>query len=231
MKAIARLHEYIDYKGSKPTRFEKELGLSNGYLGTQLKRNADLGESIINKIIDYCLDINPEWLLTGKLPMLRSVDNQNVITQIHKPTKYTEKTIEMQEIPLYDISAAANLKTLFSQKNQNILGNIKLPNMTRCDGAMYVVGDSMEPVIKAGDLICYKEINDLTNIVYGNIYLVSMDVEGEEYLTLKYIVRSDFGKDWIRLESHNKLHSPKDFELKRINAIALVKISIRMNTM
>ena len=38
MKAIERLYQYLDYKGVKPTRFEKEIGLSNGYLGTQLKR-------------------------------------------------------------------------------------------------------------------------------------------------------------------------------------------------
>jgi hypothetical protein len=50
---------------------EKEIGLSNGYLGTQLKRGADLGEGIMNKIINYCLDIAPEWLLTGNGPMLR----------------------------------------------------------------------------------------------------------------------------------------------------------------
>ena len=230
MKAIARLHEYIDYKGSKPTRFEKELGLSNGYLGTQLKRNADLGESIINKIIDYCLDINPEWLLTGKGDMLKS-HNQNVIAQIHKTTKYTEKTIESQEIPLYDIHAAANLKTLFGQKNQNILDTIKLPNIARCDGAMYVTGDSMDPLIKAGDIICYKEIYDYNNIVYGEMYLVSIDIEGDEYLTVKYITRSENGKGWIQLESFNKRHSPKDYELKHVNALALIKISIRMNAM
>ncbi len=72
MKAIHRLFEYIKTKDIKPTRLEKEIGLSNGYLGTQLKREADLGEGVLNKIIDYCLDISPEWLLTGRGQMLRS---------------------------------------------------------------------------------------------------------------------------------------------------------------
>jgi hypothetical protein len=71
MKAIARLYKYLDHKGIRPTRLEKEIGLSNGYLGTQSKRNADLGESIMNKIIDYCLDLNAEWLLTGRGDMLK----------------------------------------------------------------------------------------------------------------------------------------------------------------
>jgi len=70
MKAIDRLYEYLDYKSIKPTNFEKELGLSNGYLSIQKKRNADIGESVLKKITDYCRDLNPTWLLTGNEEML-----------------------------------------------------------------------------------------------------------------------------------------------------------------
>ena len=86
MKAINRLYEYLDYKNVKPTRFEKEVGLSNGYLGTQLKRKADLGESILNKIIDNCLDLNTEWLLTGQGSMLKG-------TAEYTPTKEEVNTV------------------------------------------------------------------------------------------------------------------------------------------
>lgn len=72
MKSIERLFQYIEFKEIKHTRFEKEIGLSNGYLSLQRKRNADLGESIILKIIDNCLDLNLEWLLTGKGSMLKT---------------------------------------------------------------------------------------------------------------------------------------------------------------
>lgn len=71
MKAINRLFEYIDRMQLKPTRLEKEIGLSNGYLRTQERRNADLGEGVLLKILDYCLDLNPVWLLTGKGEMLK----------------------------------------------------------------------------------------------------------------------------------------------------------------
>lgn len=71
MKAIDRFIQYLDLKKIKPTRFEKEVGLSNGYIGTQKKRNADLGEGVVVKIIDYCRDLNVEWLLTGNGTMLR----------------------------------------------------------------------------------------------------------------------------------------------------------------
>lgn len=48
------------------------MGLSNGYLSAQRKRGADIGESMMNKIIDYFRDINPEWLLTGRGEMLKT---------------------------------------------------------------------------------------------------------------------------------------------------------------
>ena len=69
-KIIHRLFKYLKFKEIPHTRFEKEVGLSNGYLKTQLTREADLGETIIVTIIDNCLDLNPLWLLTGKGEML-----------------------------------------------------------------------------------------------------------------------------------------------------------------
>lgn len=70
MKAIDRLFQYFDYKQVKPTRFEKDHGLSNGYLGIQLKRGSDIGSSIIEKIIDNCRDLDIRWLITGSGKML-----------------------------------------------------------------------------------------------------------------------------------------------------------------
>ena len=49
--------------------------MSNGYIATQLKRNADLGEGILTKILENCLDLNPLWLITGKGEMLKNGDN------------------------------------------------------------------------------------------------------------------------------------------------------------
>jgi phage repressor protein C with HTH and peptisase S24 domain len=245
MKAIDRVFQYIDFNGINKSELERKTGISNGYLAKQLQRKADIGESILINILEYCPDINPEWLLLGRGEMLKQnveysqeegndlkhTYNNSQITKMHKPTKYMEKILKSQEITLYDIRAAANLKTLFIEKNQNILGKIRLPNISKCDGAMHIIGDSMEPYLKAGDIICYKEIYDTKNIIWGEMYLVAMDVEGDEYLTVKYITPSDKGEDWVCLKSHNSLYSPQDFELRNINAIAIIKASIKIHTM
>jgi len=72
MKAIERLLDYLNYKGIAPTRYEKDIGMSNGYIRTMAKRNADLGETIVNNIINNSPDLNPLWLILGQGSMLKS---------------------------------------------------------------------------------------------------------------------------------------------------------------
>ena len=84
MKAIQRLIQYIDYKGFNKRSFEIDNGLSNGYLGKQLTRNADLGEGVFIKILENCPNLNPEWLLTGKGEMI--ISNLE-IESIKKPSQ------------------------------------------------------------------------------------------------------------------------------------------------
>ncbi len=81
MKAVERLFKYLKYKGIPHTRFEKEIGLSNGYLNTQLKRGADLGEGVILKVIENSLDLNMEWLLTGKGEMVKSRESASQVNE------------------------------------------------------------------------------------------------------------------------------------------------------
>ncbi len=55
-------------------------------------------------------------------------------------------------------------------------------------------GDSMYPILKSGDIIGYKEINSFENVIYGEIYLVSFMIDGDEYLAVKYANRSEKGR-------------------------------------
>lgn len=173
-------------------------------------------------------EVNTDYILTGRGTPLRQ---RTEVTQIFQP-KYAEKTEEDGLITLYDVRAAANLRTLFDNKDQNILGQINIPNIPKCDGAVYVKGDSMYPLLKSGDIVAYMEIPlEMSHIFFGEMYLVSIDLNGDEYLTVKYVQHSDKGDDWIKLVSYNPNHQPKDFPLSSVRAMALVKLSIRMNTM
>lgn len=172
----------------------------------------------INKSV-YCL-------IEDEQPNVQT--KKSVVQIIHHP-KVSEKLIQQQSIPLYNIEAAANLKTIFENKEQNILGEISIPNIPRCDGALYVRGDSMYPLLKSGDIIGYKEIYDFENVIFGEMYMVAYDIEGDEFVTVKYVNHSE-KEGCIKLVSYNTHHDPRDIQLQRISAMALIKFSIRMNT-
>lgn len=131
---------------------------------------------------------------------------------------------------LYDISAAANLNTLLADRPQYALGRIVIPNIPVCDGAVYVSGDSMYPILKSGDIVGFRSINSFSDVIFGEMYIVSFERGGDEYLTVKYVNRSEV-KGCIKLVSYNPHHDPMDLPLEQINAMAIVKFSIRKNLM
>lgn len=74
MKIIDRIKAYIKVKGLTNASFEKKCSLSSGYIGKQVKRNADMGESILFRILEQCSDLSKEWLFFGEGDMFtRSV--------------------------------------------------------------------------------------------------------------------------------------------------------------
>ena len=230
MKAIQRLKQYIDYKGFNNSFFEKENDLSNGYIATQLKRNADLGEGILNKILDNCLDINPEWLLTGKGEMLKGnvgyeIDKNFNNSKAAEPVSHYGNTI-----PLYDLEATAGVSEVFTENSQSIpIDHITIPNLPKCDGALHVRGDSMYPLLKSGDIVAYKVIHDIYNIIWGEMYLIYICHNEDDYFFCKFLKKSS-KEGYVEFISHNQHHQPVEFPLKSIRALALVKASIRINS-
>lgn len=71
MKIIERLGEYIHFKGISLNSFDKAIGMSNGYIGKQIKNKASVGSNIIGKISCVYKDLNIEWLITGNGEMIK----------------------------------------------------------------------------------------------------------------------------------------------------------------
>lgn len=70
MKAIERLFVFFEEKGLKHTPLEKELGLTNGYLGKMRDRKGSIGSDILETIFSKFPELNPDWLITGRGLML-----------------------------------------------------------------------------------------------------------------------------------------------------------------
>ena len=227
MGAIERLRQFVEYKGISKYQFYKATGLANGYLD----RDGSIGSDKCEKILSQYPELSLEWLVLGVGDMLRDIGTSIPAIQEQFPLQ-TDRTIGLQSIPLYELDATAGLVSLFDTKSRQVpISHLQIPDLPPCDGALYVRGDSMYPLLKSGDIVLYKEIpNGVQSILWGEMYLLSFTLDGEDYITIKYIQKGDNDRT-VRLVSHNPHHSPKDIPADSIRALALVKASVRFNTM
>ncbi len=170
------------------------------------------------------LNVNPDWLDEGSGEMFNA--KPDFTAYLHR----TDNSLPLQSVPLYSVEGTAGLVPLFSDTAQMRPVNfIHIPNLPKCDGAIYIVGDSMYPLLKSGDIVLYKQLKDIADIFWGDMYLLSIDLDGEEYITVKYIQKSE-REGHVKLVSQNPHHADKEVAIDRIRALALVKASIRMNS-
>jgi phage repressor protein C with HTH and peptisase S24 domain len=225
------------------------LGLNKNSFSNRIKVNPTVIHNIIkgrnapsydllNKIVLTFDNINPSWLLTGEGEMLKSdysgsekphtaVVSENVERYNHK----SESALESVRVPLYNIEAVAGVVEVFEHlTDTDPVAYIEIPNLPKCDGAVYMVGDSMYPLLKSGDIIIYKVLNNIQNILWGEMYLLSIVHDGDAYITVKYVKKSET-PGYVTLVSYNEHHQPKDFPVDSIRFAGLIKASVRINCM
>lgn len=220
--------KYLDYKGVSKYKFYQESGITRGVLD----QNNGMSEENITRFLAYGLDVDPAWLLTGRGKMI--IESDQVL---HEPSAtYALRTdrieTDIQRIPLYNMEAAAGIVQLFRDHNSDqVVDYVQVPGIAKCDGAIYITGDSMYPLLKSGDIVMYKKVTDLNNTIFfwGQMYLLSVDNDGDDFVVVKYIHKSDKGEDYIKLVSQNQHHDPVDIPKNKINALALIKASIRVH--
>lgn len=185
----------------------------------EVKPRSDVLTNLANSTV---LQINPDWLLTGRGSMQR-----DAINILHR-SPYND--VGKGPIPIYDINAAANLHTLFLNDNQKTLGEIVIPNAPDCDGAIYVRGDSMDPILKNGDMVAYKKVNNIGNFMTGVMYLLDFHIEGDDFLVVKY-VKWEEKPATLRLISYNKLHEDMVIPVSAVRSVALIKVVVGIRSM
>lgn len=210
--------------GMTQEQLSQRLGIGKAALSMIETGKAGLSARNKNILIQE-LNVNAEWLDGDD-----SVDMFNLEPDLTAFRLKTDNTLPMQSVPLYSVEGTAGLVPLFTERRQmKPIDFIHIPNLPKCDGAIYVVGDSMYPLLKSGDIVLYKQLRDLEDIFWGDMYLLSIDIDGEEYITVKYVQKSEV-EGCVKLVSQNPHHADKDVAMSRIRAIALVKASIRMNS-
>lgn len=240
-----KLKAFLQYKGISKNRFYTETGFSVGFLDSGRSLGADKVRVIINKFPELSL----EWLIMDQGEMIIEPRPEGVAYDMrpnishleepespyYVPTRIYSPSDPVQaegarRIPLYDFESAMGLAPVFDGRTAPT-SYLTIPEMPRCDGAVKMRGDSMYPLLKAGDIVIYKQVRDCKNIIWGEMYLVSFSYDEEEYTTVKYLNRIDDRPDYALLVSYNTHHAPIEVSLSAVRALAIVKASVRFNTM
>lgn len=229
-----RIKEFCKSENISISAFEDTIRVSNGYVNSISK---SIGIDKLNTMLEIYPNINLEWLLTGKGKMLKGqeevLDTESKLNV--KPlneTRSIEPIKEIQSIPLYNIVATAGIKEFIDNSSQFATEFIQIPNIPTCDGAIHISGNSMEPILKSGEIVAYKMLSpSLDNVIYGRIYIVSYVIDGDANVVVKRIERSEAGEPYIKLSSENPIHKPVDIDFRRVNALASIKASINISSM
>ena len=219
-----RILIFANTLGISKREFYNKIQVSRG----TLESRTGITEDILAKFIATYPEVSIEWLLTGEGSMLNEVKSK--IQPNHTFALSTDRKVQVQDIPLYDLSATAGIMAIFNDLSITPEDYLRVPNLPPVDGAIYVRGESMTPLLKSGDIIIYKKLAlSLDSILWGQIYLLSFDAGGDTFTVVKYIQKSD-DPERIRLVSHNSHFEPKDIPLSSIRALAIVKASITFHT-
>ena len=219
---LDRISEIAQAEGISIGALERQIGASKGVLSRAIQNSTDIQAKWLSKIVENYPLYSGDWLLSGSGNMRKG--------KLQTFELKTDGSIASRRIPLYELTATAGFLTLYQELSTAVEDYITIPNLPPVDGAIYARGDSMSPLIESGDIIIFKKV-DLTpdNILWGNIYIISYTVDGDDFTVLKYL-RHSSRDGYIRLESFNSRYDPQDIPASSINALALVKASISFHT-
>lgn len=161
MNAKDRIQQYIDYKGISNSKFEIEVGLSNGYW----RKTKSISSSVVEKILRIYSELNPLWVLTGEGEMLKKNSNEEISSTDEFSSEYTTFLLPQSAMggPLTGISADSVL-----------LGNCEkvVSPIKGVDFAITVYGESMSPRYPSGSRLLIKKIDPNAFIDWGKAYVI-----------------------------------------------------------
>lgn len=248
---IQLINQLIKDKSIKDGKeFALTIGVSVSSITEITKGRSKVGLRAIQKTVLSFPDVNSDWLLNGegeifktKTPKNVINDNDDIIDDVFDDKRKLQKTSSIksealaifhgeaeQQIPVYELQRIESLGAML--KNQHTATQyVSLPNLPKCDGAVYMRGDMMSPEIKSGDIIVFKQVKDLRKGLFlGQIYLLSLNLEGEEYIVVQRIQQGDMD-DHVKLVSTNTQYPSQNVKRDSITAAAMIKASVRYNTM
>lgn len=223
---LLRLIEH--YSDGNKSEFARMIGVSPQAVNTWISRNT----FDIDIVYAKCVNISPEWLLTGKGPMLKpTIQEPQVTTQPSTPTakdrlpeafRCLDPLHSTQElIPLVTPKVAAGFGSAdFVIAKSDVKEYYVIPKWKRqhVDFMIEVTGDSMQPKYSAGDVVGCTIIHNSGFIQWNRPHVIATREQG---LLIKRLMPGTTANS-LSAVSENTQYPPFDIPKDEITGIALV---------
>ena len=187
------------YSGGNKSEFARMIGVSPQAVNTWITRNT----FDIDIVYAKCLNVSPDWLLTGKGNMLKEEETKDVSAPV---VSYDSKVGQ----PYYDVDFLGGFSEIYNSRVSLPDHNIIVPGFDRAHLWCNITGHSMEPQISHGDIIALRPCA-IDDILYGEMYAVVRDT----IRTIK-IIRRGSSKKFLRYVPINPNFDEQEFEVNRI---------------
>lgn len=213
--------------------FYTKIGVSRG----TLESKTGITEDVMAKFIATFPDINYEWLLSGRGPMLKggdkdplSIPTPSKIDAIndHEAIPFAEAARNgLSPIPLVTQTAAAGFGNAnFSIEERDVKEYYVIPKFKYCkvDFMIEVSGLSMYPHFNSGDVIACSILRNTQFIQWNKCHVIATREQG---ILVKRLMPGD-DMQHLRAVSDNKEYPPFDIPVDEITGIALVVGSVSL---
>lgn len=151
-----RLVAFIKHKGLSQSRFEKSVGLSNGFVNNISK---GIGADKLQRILCVYPDLNSDWLLNGVGDMVISKE------------QFFDKNNTRPRIP-YDAAAGTLTETVDGVAEYQCEQVPIISVFPKYDFTIRIFGRSMEPEYFAGDEVACLRVNEKRFLQWGRVHVL-----------------------------------------------------------
>lgn len=218
---------YMDRQGIDRRKLSADLSISYTTLTDWLKAKTYPRIDKIEMLSNY-FSISKADLVEERHPATTITQISDTTAKLEEPRQknvlsYAERQLEEQlheqeivnnkVVPLVGKSAANPAALEYGDTDIEQQSFAHVPDNADC--AIYIQGDSMEPLIKNGSIVFYKKQCDVEN---GEIAIVEIDGDG---VTCKKLIK-DYENERIILRSINKKYDDRVLKCEEIRIIGKV---------
>ena len=211
---IGRIKYLIKELGLTQGEFAEKIECDQSNLSKHLNGKLPISESLLNKIV-INMGVSKAWLKEGTDVPFAKYSSGAVPSLIIDESELKS----MKGTPVYDIDVTAggmNRSMMFA--DEHIVGAVNMPNISPDCRIVRVSGDSMSPVICNGDFIAVRELSNMSQIFWGQIYVVVLD----DYRMVKYL-RKHSDADKVILRSENPRYDDMEVSRSEIRELLVVQ--------